>query len=298
MAVSEVIWRDTYYTSTADTLNYTLSVDNEVIFAGRAYRFPEDDYLKINISKVCQNYLDASLPDGVWASPYSSLTTYYLDKAFRIFELKDENDNTLQTYRFLYGWNYNPSDYRPYASTEMITLSNPVNGHWSGHQWRCNTFYRNLNNSGEVVFQKGVYSSKYPIEVPCGEYALIYCNALGGWDTFLFEGTCSREDKITQYSTNKSFNNQTKEFEKDRYISEIETTYTCNTGWLTDEEAENFSWNLLGTNKAYLHNLVTDEIKPVIIDESTAKYQTYQTNGKKFAQYKIKIKESQQKIRR
>ena len=71
-----------------------------------------------------------------------------------------------------------------------------------------------------------------------------------------------------------------------------------NTHYLSDEEAANLSKNLVGSNMVYLHNLMDGTIRPVIITDTQVTYQTYQTNGKKMAQYKINIVESQSKIRR
>lgn len=294
---NSVIWRDTYYTSEKDVLSYRIVVDGDLIFSGKAYKAPDADELKINVSKICQNYLNNDI--SLSALPITN-TVLIHPEAFRIFTLQDEGGNNLETFRFLYGWNYDPNDQAPVPYLGEIVLSDPINGHYSGHQWRPITVY-----SGSTSYPPtgGVYTrthanSGYTTEVPCAQYALIYLNAKGGWDSFLFEGTCVREDNIQQYTTNKSFNNQTAEFERSRYISEIDTTYQCNTGWLTDEQAQKFAWHLVNTNKAYLHNLITDEIKPVLITESNVRYQTYQTNGLRMAQYKIGIKESQQKIRR
>ena len=296
--ISQVIWRDTYYTSTADTQQYSLYVNGENIFNGKAYKAPDEDRLRINISKICQDYLDCDMPINTLTVSAMTLTH---DNAFKVFKMVNENNVPLETFRFLYGWNYDMNDEIPDPAESEIVLSNPVNGHFSGNQWRPLTAYR---NSGSTRFETGwVVTSNYDnddyeTEIPCGEWAVIYLNARGGWDSFLFEGTESRTDEVNQHILNKSFDNNTSEYETDRYISEINTYHELNTGWLTDEEAKNFAWNFLNSNKVYLHNLITDEIKPAILTDNSVMYQTYQTNGKRMAQYKVKIKESQQKIRK
>lgn len=296
--ISQVIWRDTYYTSTADTQQYAIKVNGETIFNGRAYKAPDESRLRINISKICQDYLDCEMPVNTLTASAMTLTH---DNAFKVFKMYNDSNYLLETFRFLYGWNYDNNDEVPDAAESEIVLSRPVNGHFSGNQWRPLTAYR---NSGSTRFETGWVQTEtygntgYTTEV-CGcKWAAIYCNALGGWDSFLFEGTDTREDEINQHIINRSFDNNTSEYETERYISEISTTYELNTGWLDDEQAENFAWNFLNSNKVYLHNLITDEIKPAILTDNSVKYQTYQTNGKRLAQYKVKIKMSQQKVRK
>lgn len=296
--ISQVIWRDTYYTTTADTQQYYLQVNGENIFYGKAYKAPDDDRLRINISKICQDYLDCEMPINTLTTSAMTLTH---ENAFKVFKMYNDNNYPIETYRFLYGWNYDNYDEVPDPAENVIVLSNPVNGHFSGNQWRPYTTYGNSgstrDNTGWVKTET-YGSDEYETEVPCGKWAVIYLNARGGWDSFLFEGTESRTDEVNQHIINKSFNNNTSEYETDRYISEINTFHELNTGWLTDEEAKNFAWNFLNSNKVYLHNLITDEIKPAILTDNNVKYQTYQTNGKRLAQYKVKIKESQQKVRK
>jgi len=80
-------------------------------------------------------------------------------------------------------------------------------------------------------------------------------------------------------------------------VQEIKTNYELNTGYLTDEQAANLAKNLLGSVKVYLQNIDEGRVYPVIITDSNATYQTYQTNGMKLAQYKINVQTSQTKIR-
>ena len=51
------IWKDTYYTTTAATANYSILLNGGIIFSGKAVRYPDAENLKININKVCRNYL-------------------------------------------------------------------------------------------------------------------------------------------------------------------------------------------------------------------------------------------------
>ena len=127
---------------------------------------------------------------------------------------------------------------------------------------------------------------------------LYYLNSYGGWDAFVIEGTALKKDAFTTYKTDQSYNNTTLQFETNKYVQEIKTSYELNTGLLSDEQSANLAKNLLGSVKVYLQNIEEGWIKPVIITDSNATYQTYQTNGRKMCQYKINVQESQSKIRR
>lgn len=136
------------------------------------------------------------------------------------------------------------------------------------------------------------YSIRY-----CGDMALYYLNAQGGWDSFLIEGDVIKKDNYTIYEYNKSFNNQTIDFERNRYLNEIETAYELHTGWLSDRESDILAKNLLGSNKVYAHNLKTNKIFPVVITDTSVDYKKHKTE-KKLVSYTINIVESQNKIRR
>lgn len=278
--VNAPIWKDTVYTASTTGLSYYIQTDSETIFNGRAFAKPNSNYIVININKIVQNYLDNSLSDF---RSYSA-TTLSASSAYREFKLYSTNGTLLETYWFLYDWSY--LDEAVFNGT--YSMSRPINNHFADGMYQFNT----VLSSGSVTNHLERVNGSY-----CGEYAMYYLNAYGGWDSYLFEGKCRKYDNFTQYEYNRSFNNNTIEFEKNRYISEVEETYELGTGLMEDEEAENFSFNLVGTNQAYLHNLKTDEIFPVMVDEATIEYKKY-SNDRKMIEYIIRVKSSQNRIRR
>lgn len=276
------IWKDTYYTTNEISLVYTINTDGNQIFSGKAYKMPSAERLSININKICQNYLSNDIRTLLEGSASSLVQS----DVVRDFELRNEAGTVLETYRFIYCWDYDWN-----WSGSNVDLSNKINGHYDPRMYKLKTIY---NNGTATTYKNSGY---YHTEV-CADYAVYYVNARGGWDAFAIEGTVKKTDNITQYTTDRAFNNTTLEFENDRYISEIQTSYELNTGWLADYQAETLAHNLLGSNKAYLHNLETGKLVPIVITDNTAEYQTYQTNGGKLARYTIKVKESQSKIRK
>ena len=276
------VYKDTYYTSTQASLEYSIEYNGDTIFAGKAYKMPGQSSMKININKVCQNYLHQDI--STLFTGATSERNYY---AIGDFTLKNSTGGTIETYKFLYCYDYS-FDWTGRTGT---TLSQPI----------CDTYLPGMMvltttvNSSRNVYTNRTSPTK---TVGCGKYGLYYVNARGGWDAFAIQGTGVKTDDITQYTTDKSFDNTTREFEANRYMSEIKTKYTLNTHYLTDEQSENIAKNLFSSNLVYLHNLEDGTIKPVIITDTSVSYQTYQTNGKKMAQYKINVTESQSKLRR
>lgn len=274
------IWRDTYFEYDGATLTYTIEMeDGTVIFSGKAYRYPDADMLKINMNKICQDYLSVNIA--------FELTTRFVHPDFcHDFILKDEGGRTLETYRFYYDWSYE------YETVPTSIRNLPINGHSTPTMLHLTTFFN--------IGSKDAHSSvgRQVWDAYCGDFALYYLNSKGGWDSFLIEGNVLKKDAITQHTYSRSFDNTTREFESSRYISEIGTTYELHTGWLTDQQAENLAKNLINSNKVYAHDLKTDRIFPVIITDNTADYKTYKNQGKKMVNYTINIKESQSKIRK
>lgn len=278
------IWKDTYYTFNSEYLDYSIEVDGSEIFSGRAWKYPDALQGKVNINKICQNYLNSDIADLLDSA---GSTTIYNSEAFRVFTLKNSYGTTLETYGFLMDWSY--SDYWNGAARK--TLSNPIDGKYSPDMIRFTTEYVSGN-----VRTSNTNTGQYN-KLSCGDYAIYYLNSYGGWDSFLITGNVIKTDKVEQYNYNQSFNNTTREFEKGRYIATIETSYVLNTGYLTDSQSENLCKNLLATNKAYLHNLKDGKIIPVVVTNTENTYKTYRNQGNNMVNYQIKVVESQSKVR-
>lgn len=298
------IWKDTYYVSTADTLNYRILLEGDEIYAGKAVKYPDADEMFINVNKICSNYLESDIEVLLNLMPDSS-TAITQNQAQRQFDF-EVNDAVVETYVFYNDWSYS-DDVEVTGSS--IYLSNPINGHYVPGMLRLLTqrwtkdYIMNVITAGNI----GSYETAstipaenrlYPTQVKCTPYVLYYLNSYGGWDAFVIEGNTNKKDAFTTFTTDRAFNNTTLEFEYNKYIQEIKTTYVMNTGLLTDEQSSNLAKNLVGSLKVYLHNIDEGWVKPVVITDSSVDYQTYTTNGRKLSQYKITVQESQTKVRK
>ena len=277
------IYRDTIYVYTGDSLTYSITLDGETIFQGRAYAAPGEDTIRININRVCENYLSNFDIEGILNGLVESNTAV---TAFREFILLDSGGTILETYKFLYNYAYDGV-----FNTEGMALSDPINNNTAVNLFPLRTYW-----DGTEVLNM-LDATFYNNDICGAEYALYYLNARGGWDAFVIEGDSTRTDKVDRHQYNKTYNNQTIEYEKNTYISEISTSWKLNTGLLDDGQAHKLCWHLLSSNRVYLHDLNADKIIPVVITNTQNIYNTYRNNDKQPVQYEINITESQTKLR-
>lgn len=268
------VWKDTYYTTNAETLSYSIYYGSNVIFSGRAYAMPGSN-LRIKINDICAEYLFQNIDFEV--------QTTYNTGAIGTFYLRDSNGATLETYTFL-----NCYDYDFNWTGQSATLSNPISDVY-GYGMTVPTTTVSAGGSVTTVLSTPAKTDG------CIKYGLYYVNRKGGWDAYA-PVSAKKQDNITQFTTDRSFDNTTLEFEANRYLAEIKTAYVMQTAYLNDEQSENLAKNLISTNKLYIHNLTTGVILPALITDSSVTYQTYQNSGKKMSQYTINVAESQSRL--
>lgn len=270
------IWKDIYYVSSAETLDYSIAVGDDVIYAGKAYIAPDADILSINISKICQDYLSNTLPDFRTLSAGTFVDT----EAYKTFSLYS-GETKVNDYNYLYCW-----DYETDFDGTAVSLSHPINGHYGPDMKVFSTRWE----SGSVITEMTEATSGF-----CGSAALYYKNRSGGWDSFLIEGSIKRTDNYERYIYNKSFNNNTLDFEEAAYHNQITTKWVLHTGYLSDAESETLAFHLLSSNAVYFHNFQDNTIVPCNISDSSVTYKTFKNEGRKLVRYDITISESQKK---
>ena len=290
--ITAPIWKDTYYTTTANTVNYSIRLDGETIFTGKGVKYPGADDMQLNINKICRNYLECDIA-GLLETMPSSNTNLNHPNAQRTFNFYT-GSTKVNDYVFYQDYSY--TNDKPTTGSSII-VSNPINGHYVSGMLKVRT-YRGTSSYYTTGSASSSTGLGYTTRVKCVPYVLYYLNSYGGWDAFAIEGTGVKKDAYTTYRTDQSYNNTTLQFETNKYVQEIKTSYELNTGLLSDEQSANLAKNLLGSIKVYLQNIDEGWIKPVIITDSNITYQTYQTNGRKLCQYKINVQESQSKIRK
>ena len=282
-------WEDVILQRTESVFDYRIYNKNSLIFQGRAYKRPNADTNDIKLNKIFENYLSNSINDLLNTDKTEDISVN-ASKVFKIMKLDTDGTETLiDEYMILYDWSYDFG-----FRGKDTALSRPINGRYVAGMYKMNTSVN--GQSGTVT--NSLTAGNYNVLADCGEYALYYLNAYGGWDALLIDGTVLKKSTIKQYTTDRNINNSRIEFEQTKYINEIQDAYEINTGFLTDEQAANLSNNLIPSKEVYLHFLNDDKLIPVLITDTSVTYQTYQTNNLQMPQYKINVKESEIKLRK
>lgn len=321
------IWKDVYYDFTYDSSysiytevsryinnNIGTIVEEQLLYSGKVYLPPYSESVKVMINKICQNYFENSyLPtDG----------SVGLIHNYKKFILKGEYGQVLHTYYFVNDWSYKELEvgiktnpilpyigdgqmlfFSAFADSRKQTIKWGMR-YYNGENDYDNTQY--LTNGFETVIvaqsrQKGVnqfyFGNKVYSMIPkcrC-QYVLYYTNPYGGFDWFPLLGKVNKKDRITQYTYTNNYNNTTTDFGKYRYLTEITTHYTLNTGFLTEGQSLRM-WELLESNCVYLHCLEENKIYPVIITSTEVDYKKKE-RGRKMLSYTIDVDYSQTRER-
>lgn len=309
-----------------NALSYYIKHNEQIIYAGKAYVLPSTNYVEIDISKICSNYLNSTFENTI-----DTKATFNKINGVGTFELY-VNNAFYGAYMFYNDYSYNTTTPNIVFNDDIyITLSDPIKKEYDARQYVCYSFFNateseeynvqyqfrkrgggitqtseaTLNGRQEyVVFRKipsncisfRILNDYYTISNTCNKYCLYYLNAYGGWDSLLIDGNDKRTDKITSYKYLKSSNNNKNEFGVKKYLNVITPSITLFTSYLNDEEASKMH-HLLESTEVYLHNLEEDEITPVNITNSNCEYKTFSNNGKKKFYYQIDVEVSQHRIR-
>lgn len=274
------IWKDVYYTSTADSITYSIKVGGSTLFNGKAVKFPGASNIEVNVSLICRNFMNNDLPDF---SGVHTATNYTNSDACKTFTLESTDTYGVTSYTFLWDWSY--LDW----NGGSVSMSSPINGHYCANMMVFSSSVSGGTVTNSITFPGGNY---------CGKMALYYQGAAGGWNSFLIEGNVKRTDKLTNHSISRRVKNTSIDFENKIYSMDVEPSYELSTGWLTDSQAANLAENLLQSPSIYAHDLITGDIFPVVITDTNVQYKTYRTNGRRRVNYVIKVKASQTKTRR
>lgn len=285
------IWRDIYHVTDAASARYRIDLDGRTIFSGRAVRYPDDEYLRINVNKICRSYLETDIAPMLEGMP-TQVTEYEHPMAAGLFKLYVDGTNT-DDYRFYQDWSYT-TDKTPGG---VVSVSDPVNGRFVPGMLKLRTW-----RTPSRVYTECVSDDEpglgYNTLVACKPYVLYYLNAYGGWDALVIEGRARRRDNYTTFKTDRSFDDTTLEYELNAYVNEVRTSWELTTGFLSDEEGDNVARNLAGSVKVYLQNTVEGWVRPVVITDTAVEWQSYQGNGKRMCQYRINVQESQSRLRK
>ena len=128
----------------------------------------------------------------------------------------------------------------------------------------------------------------------CGQYVLFYKNRFGGYDSFLIESNLIEKrtpnktswgDSIPYAQGNEDVLSGNANSYKERIDSE-KTTYSFNSGYLSDEQSDRFYNHLILTEEAYLYDCVAGTYIPVKITNGEVEKEVFR-NGRKLNSYRV-----------
>lgn len=315
------IWKDYLINaSLSENVNsdiyYNVLVNNTIIYSGHSYAI-NNEIPQINVTEIVRDYLidttvfprnplilnvnnymyvdvlSGESPSDV-TTPVASLR-YYYDYTFEDNLKKIRNDSVTKE--------IDPRQYVCFSFLNSSGESNQVRV-TNGSQTFLSTITRAgitqfidevHGVSGKIIARYAGETETYTIKPTCSKYCLYYLNLLGGWDTLLFEGQTYESEQYDIKTKLNDYINTTDDFETQQYLKNIKNTYRLTTRYLTDEESRRMI-NVFRSPKAFLQNLETDEMFPVLINNKSTDIKTFKNQKRKFYTYTIELEESQQKF--
>lgn len=289
---------------------------DKLLFAGRSYARPDTGNNVILVNKICQDYMDIPLLK-------KGLTS--LGGGYNTFKLKSADGSTLyRQYSFVNDWSYGEFEtgllsrpilkdhskvfrnqllpFSVFGAAEQVAVPYEIS-YADGTKWNS-TVYETRGVTTEMfpypsikdgAVSYSINNKIYTISDECVQYVLYYINPWGGYDWFPIRGRVVEMDNLAAYTYTQNFNNQTWEFGKRRYLTEITKHFTLYTQWMSEEESSRM-WYLLQSNTVYLHNLVEDKIYPVVITNTEQEHKKRLLGTRISYQIEVDLSQNRERI--
>ena len=310
------IWRDTFVDlGAADVAPFTVSLasDQSVIYSGKAVRRPDEATLTVRVNDIVADLLSRNLLS--LQDPFTGYDSF-------IAEVVVQGNGVTEHLTFINDWSYDGMGWG-----ESFILSDPVNGLVDGRQRLAvsgvfegteeATYIKNdgtitseavgITGAGTWIVNLGTIpdlkfvslkGETWSVDSLCGEWALHYINAYGGWDTLLMRGGGKRVDSITRYDHRKTYDNsQPVHRGRVNYLNDITTRWELRTGWLSDEAASRM-WELTESVLVYLEDIASGVIVPVVVTDSETVFKTYMNQGRKMVDYTVTVELAADRFRK
>ena len=316
------IWKDTDLTIPSETeyLYYQITINNDIVYAGRAYAL--NGNVTIRLNEIMQQVL---LPDlNLEIEGLQDNNAY----ANAVMFISLDGGNTYQKYKQIKtyaDWSYKPQtsnilsvpisyeidrrqillcsamDYAGDGPTVVVTITDSE-GETRDNVYslynKIGTVVQKVYDTDNVLISAGETDVEYLVIDSCKRYCLYYLNANGGWDSFLFNKTSKEQDDFERLTYTRNINNTTIKHRTVEYRNNLKKKWVLKTGYLNDKQSLIFAEHLAGSPCTYLHDLDEDIIYPVNITNKNVDYQTYTRNGRKLCKYELNVELSQERQRR
>lgn len=299
------------------TIYYTVFAGDNLVFTGHCYYI--GDVPQINITEIIREYCIDSLRfplnnDRIYIDNYLQVQVYSSDKP-------DNITNRIAVLQYYYDYVYDVHNSHVTPRIRNIPVLDIVDS-------RQNIMFSFLNLSGEtnnIRIEQGMHVFTYDTSLPgihqyngttsddtiiarfngevmsykrkntCSRFCLYYLNLLGGWDSLLFEGRTVETENYERLQTIRDYINTTADPGTTTYKNNITQIYRLTTRYLNDEQSHRMI-HLLRSPKAFLHDLITDTIMPVVINNKNTDIKTFYNQGHKFFTYTVELQASQTHI--
>lgn len=292
-----------------------MGTTSNVIYTGIAHKMPGASSIQVRLNDIFADAL-AEREDLNVAATFDTIEEEGITGA--TFYVISGGSTT--TFEVIVDYSYIPSvtcfsaPILPLIDTRMPFVASNLAA-TGGFKWAANaggstvetkgTLYRRASMSN-ILYKatylriEWLYGPTFTFErkQTCADYAIYYINAFGGWDWLVLGGRCSIADNYTRTLTERVYNNNEALARGTvNWRNNIKRTYTLRTSLLTDAQSANMH-HLLGTTRAILFDLRTQEATPITITNSQCDYKTLKGNGNRMSQYTITADVTQHHVRR
>lgn len=270
------IWREEILKINTNTewIEYHIdTIDNLVLYAGKAYKEPNKDYIAIPINEICSNYINQiEWPEYGLTDSKDYIKTFIVKTSL--------GDNYI--YQFKDDWSYGrkrniPGRWLGNKSDIIITGKKGDKLILPDKEIVFNDYQTYRQDLSNYICGSVISFNEFKWTITDLNAVLYYTNKQGIWQ---FLGCSANVLQTDDINSSIAKENPLKSF---KYANTIERTWEINTSWLKGDLADLFS-----SLNVYLW--FSGDYIPVQITNSSAEYKNYTNNGKHLVSYKINVK--------
>lgn len=270
------IWREEILKINTNTewIEYHIdTIDNLVLYAGKAYKEPNKDYIAIPVNEICSNYINQiEWPEYGLTDSKDYIKTFIVKTSL--------GDNYI--YQFKDDWSYGrqrniPGRWLGNKSDIIITGKKGDKLILPDKEIVFNDYQTYRQDLSNYICGSVISFNEFKWTITDLNAVLYYTNKQGIWQ---FLGCSANVLQTDDINSSIAKENPLKSF---KYANTIERTWEINTGWLKGDLADLFS-----SLNVYLW--FSGDYIPVQITNSSAEYKNYTNNGKHLVSYKINVK--------
>lgn len=270
------IWREEILKINTNTewIEYHIdTIDNLVLYAGKAYKEPNKDYIAIPVNEICSNYINQiEWPEYGLTDSKDYIKTFIVKTSLGdsyIYQFKDD---------WSYGRQRNiPGRWLGNKSDIIITGKKGDKLILPDKEIVFNDYQTYRQDLSNYICGSVISFNEFNWTITDLNAVLYYTNKQGIWQFLGCSANVLQTDDINSYTAKEN------PFKSFKYANTIERTWEINTSWLKGDLADLFS-----SLKVYLW--FSGDYIPVQITNSSAEYKNYTNNGKHLVSYKINVK--------